>query len=461
MNNVSSRVMSQAMNDERIHLFSSLPMRVARILCLPILAAAVTACNGLLDVSDPTKIQAGDIANSAGASGLYATAMMNFQNGLISAASVSSLFADERTYEIPSVPNPAYSDRDIDFDRRDGGAYETNATTNGFSDPFLADLDQAIGPISVAIRAMRLYGDSATKDNFLGELFAARGTIILQIAQDVCSGFPINDIDDRNLPVYSLPYTTDSAAAYAVTQLDSALAHATSDQLVNFARVVKGRALLELGQWSAAAAAVQAVPDDFVYATYSDVGNPFWSYDITGGGRPVSDTEGINGLPFVSAHDPRVLTEYKAQRFLQPDDSLYDQAKYSSYSDPMPIATGVEARLIQAEAALHTATADSTVSILNALRATVPGLDPLETQSTLDDQVNQVYYERAFWLWLTGRRLSDLRRLVRLYNRTPDSVYPKGAYWIGGTYGTSTAIPFVLATNKQFNAHITSGCITP
>jgi hypothetical protein len=307
---------------------------------------------------------------------------------------------------------------------------------------------------------VKLYGDSATKNDLLADLFAMRGTAILQIAEDVCSGFPINDVDDKNLPIYSQAYTTEEAITYALAQLDSALAHGKdSTRFINFARVAKGRALLDLGQWAAADAAVQQVPTDFVYATYSDIGgNQFWQYDLTFGGSPVSDTEGTNGLPFVSAHDPRVKTVYKGQRYLQPADSIYDQQKYSSSSDPIWLASGIEARLIQAEAALHTATADSAVRILNALRATAPGLDPLSTKPALDAQVDQLYYERAFWLWLTGRRLSDLRRLVRLYHRAPSSVYPTGQYWVGGVYGTSTAIPFVLATNQRFNPHITSGC---
>jgi len=39
-----------------------------------------------------------------------------------------------------------------------------------------------------------------------------------------------------------------------------------------------------------------------------------------------------------------------------------------------------------------------------------------------------MFRERAFWMYLTGHRLGDLRRLVRQYGRGEESVYPTGAY---------------------------------
>jgi len=427
-----------------------------------ILALAVTACHGMLDVTDPTKVQDSDLANNAGAKGQYTAAVLFFQRGLAFAASTSSVFADERTYETPAIPNPSYANRNINYDRHDGDAFVTGATYRFIDDPFLSQVASAVWRLSSGIYAMRQNGDSATKDDYLTDLFAMRGAIIVQIAENVCSGFPINDVDENNLPVLSQPYSTDQALTLALAQVDSALAHAKdTTRFINFARVIKGRTLLDLGQWAAADAAVQQVPTDFVYKTYSETGNPFWQPRINNGGYPVADTEGTNGLPFVSAHDPRASTTYKVRRALVSGDSLYDQQKYANASAPMVIASGIEARLIQAEVALHTATADSAVAILNALRATVSGLDPLDVKTTLDAQVNQLYYERAFWLWLTGHRLGDLRRLVRFYNRSVASVYPTGPYWAGGTYGTSTAIPFIAAAYQQTNPNITSGCTAP
>ena len=436
--------------------------RSLRLLCGPALLAGVTACHGLLDVTDPTKIQESDIANASGAKSEYVGVVQTFHGNIVFAATRSSYWADERTFTRPGRLNPNYSDEEALFDRHDAAAYEaaySGTSGNGLSDPYLANLDVIVGRSSVAIRAMRAYGDSATKGDFLAHLFAIRAAAMVQIAEDVCSGFPINDIDDKNLPVYSTAYTTQTALTSAVGQLDSALAHGRdSVRIMNFAQVLKGRALLDLGQWDAAAAAVHSVPTNFVYTTIQEQSNTFYYPYHDDYWGAVGDTEGTNGLPFVSAHDPRVPTAYIMQRPQVPQDSLFDQLKYTSYHDPITLASGVEARLIEAEAAIHAGQPDAATTTLNALRSAVSGLPALTTPSTTAAQIDTLYKERAFWLFLTGRRLGDMRRLVRLYGRDPATLYPKGAYWYGAPFGVATAIPFVLAANQYYNSNITTGC---
>jgi len=112
---------------------------------------------------------------------------------------------------------------------------------------------------SIAIPQLRAFSPDSVKGDFLAEMYAFRGYTILQMAEDICSGFPINDLAN-NVAVYGPPYTTDSAIAYAITQLDTVLAEVhDSTALLNFARVVKGRALLDLGHYADAAAMVAAV----------------------------------------------------------------------------------------------------------------------------------------------------------------------------------------------------------
>ena len=78
--------------------------------------------------------------------------------------------------------------------------------------------------------------------------------------------------------------------------------------MLNLARVALGRALLDRGQYAAAAAAVASVPDDFQYQETMFMGgdenhiNPRNLIDI---GGTASDREGGNGLPYSSSGDPR------------------------------------------------------------------------------------------------------------------------------------------------------------
>jgi hypothetical protein len=98
----------------------------------------------------------------------------------------------------------------------------------------------------------------------------------------------------------------------------------------------------------------------------------------------------------------------------------------------------VEARLIEAEAALRGGDAPGALAILNALRLTISGLAPLPLAPTDAERVDQLFRERAFWLFATGHRHGDLRRLVRQYGRSAESVFPMGPYKAGQTYGPET-----------------------
>ena len=62
------------------------------------------------------------------------------------------------------------------------------------------------------------------------------------------------------------------------------------------------------------------------------------------------------------------------------------------------------------------------------------------------------------WLYLTGHRLGDLRRLIRQYGRTANAVFPTGNLPspLAGTYGNDVnlPIPFDERNNPKFN-----GCL--
>ena len=87
----------------------------------------------------------------------------------------------------------------------------------------------------------------------------------------------------------------------------------------------------------------------------------------------------------------------------------------------------------------------------------MPGLAPLDDPGSADARVDLIFRERAFWLFITGHRQGDLRRLVRQYHRRQESVYPTGFYQGGlSAYGTDVTapIPPVERLNPQF-----TGCI--
>jgi len=415
------------------------------------LLASATACGGLLDVSDPTLIQDKDLANAFAANARRLSVVQSFTNQMPGAAYESGLFSDELTYDASAYRATDYN---TNLDLRNGTAIEQYEANVSY-DPHLENLNVIVSRSSVAINGMRSYGADSVRDDYLTQLFALRGGAILQIAEDMCSGFPINDISPSGGAILGKTYLYDSAVVYAITQLDSALAHATdSVQFVNLARVFKARALLDLGQYATAATTVAAVPTDFTYTTDILVRNSLGRQ----GRAWVADGDG-GGLPFLSANDPRVTATAQRTRATQPSVSLYLQTKYPNTTVPMIVASGIEARLIEAEAAIHEPNPSKVVAIVDTLRATI-GLDTVATPTSTDALIDLVYRERAFWLYLSGHRLGDLRRLVINYGRPQNTVFPSGAYPILNlTYGTATAIPFSKSAEARTNPNVTSGCI--
>jgi hypothetical protein len=180
----------------------------------------------------------------------------------------------------------------------------------------------------------------------------------------------------------------------------------------------------------------------------------------------VQTREGVNGLDYLTTPaDPRVpWTASARQGFDGTSANLPVEQKYSALNSPIAVADGIEARLIEAEARLQAgaqADRDAVFALLNTLRATglaTPIAPIAAAPSTQADAVDLLFKERAFWMWLTGHRLGDMRRLVRQYKRDANTVFPTGPmrYRPGQTYGSQTVlvIPFAERNNPNFK-----GCI--
>ena len=129
----------------------------------------------------------------------------------------------------------------------------------------------------------------------------------------------------------------------------------------------------------------------------------------------------------------------------------------------MVIADGVEARLIEAEASLQAGDPVTALATLNSLRSNAAllalrgyaagSLPPLTLQPTTAAQQDQLFKERAYWMYLTSHRLGDLRRLIRQYGRPVNAVFPNGPYFKGGLYGTdvNVPVPFQEQNNPEYD----------
>jgi hypothetical protein len=305
------------------------------------------------------------------------------------------------------------------------------------------------------------------------EMYLIRGFTEIFFGEAWCSGTPFSTQDDAGVH-YGKSNSTKDLFTIASASFDSALAFADTSNYIKYgAQIGKGRALLDLGQFAQAAAAVAGVPRSYQYLTYhstatSRENNGMWSATVNGSTRySVIDKEGINGLPYLShdgGTDPRVpWAPSNRDGFDALSHNLPNQLKFGRTSSGI-VADGTEAQLIILEARLQGGTQadrDAVFAGLNNLRATnSPAIPPIAgtAPTTQAAAVDQLFTERAYWEWLTGHRLGDMQRLMRQYGRAADSVFPTGALPGGraGTYGegTNIVIPLTEKTNPNF-----TGCL--
>ena len=296
------------------------------------------------------------------------------------------------------------------------------------------------------------------------------------MGETYCNGVPISSVDQNGIVHYGAPESDAQLFATAVAKFDTALSIATAldatdptaPQFEYLARVGGARALIDesLANLAAAATMVGPVPTNFEYRIFHSKNtqrqyNGVWELMYNEGRWVQSNCEdcdstgtGGNGLYFRNG-DPRTAfitipgATFTAYRFGR---TFWGPAKYASRDSAVVLASGIEARLIQAEAQLNAG--GDWLGTLNALRATVPGLAPLTDPGTPTARQTLLFTERAFWMYATGHRLGDLRRLVRQYGRNSESVFPSGVYYGrgGGHYGTETSfpIPFEETNNPNF-----------
>jgi hypothetical protein len=321
---------------------------------------------------------------------------------------------------------------------------------------------------NLAERAAELYVTSPRVNSVDHALVTnLAGFTYVYFAENFCSGVPFSQSPFSGAVTYGPGQTTAEMYNLAIARFDAAITMATAlgaagTTQLNVARVGKARAQLGLGQAAAAAATVTGVPDNFVFfADYGDLPAPqngVW-YNVNAERRSsAASQEGVNGIRFFNRGNSGTNT-IDART---PADSggagigttvvLYRQGKYPAGGSDIPIASGIEAQLIRAEAAANAGASTAYLTTLNTLRGSI-SLGNLTAPATASARLLQLFEERAKWLWLTGHRLGDLRRLVARYGFTQQQVFPTGQTIFGQTYGTDVnlPIPFAEANNPNYS----------
>ena len=451
--------------------------------CAAVAAAVLVACNTdqVLQVTDPDVARPESLQGATALPTLRAGAIGNFGvaynggNADVEQTHLSGLLSDEL------INTETFPTR-IEIDQRAMSLSNTSLIGTFF------DLTRARASGELAIRT---YQESAvTKADSTGfpEVLALNGLTYILFAENYCGAVPVSIQNPDGTFTFGAAEATNTLLDSAVSKFDQALAVQGTPLTGTFkslAQVGKGRALLDKADFANAALAVAGVSTTFQYTylhseTTGRQNNGTWLLTVSVARFGEANVEAGVGLPYqtdgdlkktTGTPDPRVADSLarrgatNSPRGFDGVTNQWVQAKYPARSSAIVIADGVEARLIEAEAALASGDAAGALTILNALRSNAAllslrgypagSLPPLVLQATPDAQIDQLFKERAYWLYLTSHRLGDMRRLLRPpYGRAVNTVFPNGPYFKGGTYGSdvNVPVPFQEQNNPEYVA---------
>jgi starch-binding outer membrane protein, SusD/RagB family len=391
---------------------------------------------------------------------------------------------DERLWQVVAHITDEYKNADFQVTRAD--IDRRTITTNNGDYPY-ATVTQPRGFIRDAITAMNSFVKDSTA--LIGELYMSLGFLEMSLGENYCNGIPLGHTVAGVVtlgPPLSNAQVIDSASGH----LDSALAiNKQSDVQGAFVRkaslILKARLLIDKGKFAEAAALVpeSAVETSYQYlfTTSPSVSsgledNGHWNVQANTARMTVGDSFDLiagqpnlikNALPFASAKDPRVPVKGPTGSAEDGVTPMFIQLIWANRDDPIPMVSGIDARLIEGEAKLNAGDYAGMMAILNKLRTTsqkigvltVAAMPALTTTPTTKDAATTLFFrEKAFWTFGRGQRLNDMRRLMRQYSRTEDQVFPTGKFSFGGVetgvYGHDVNLPIPDAElpNPEFKA---------
>src|SRR5215210_7084339 len=356
------------------------PTRRSFAWAVPLLLAGVVAC-GLLDTHQPNIVGVEDLDTPAGAATKRLGAITTFTLAKDGDFNPVAIPGNEDTFNDNSdghiltsgiladeFVNPGFIPSRTEIDAR-----IAQPTTAGLG-ALLQSLQRARSAAEDAAVALQTFGVTPDADTGIPEMLSLAGLTYIFLAEDFCSGIPISRAVGDEI-VFGQPLTTMEVFDTAIARFNTALAHTSivpGDPIHSLASVGLARALVNRGleNLPAAAAAVAAVPEGFVYET-EHATTPAALHNgvfeaFNNGEFGVFDQEGTNGLDYVSAGDLRV----QGDSGLGSDNNTesWFPSKYPSFESSIPTADYTEAQLIIAESELQAGAFGPMVDRLHALR---------------------------------------------------------------------------------------------
>src|SRR5688572_4224742 len=327
-------------------------------------AAVLIACDTdkILQVEDPDVARPDALQGAAALPTLRAGAIGNFGVAYNGGASdveqvhLSALVSDE------FINTETFPTR-IEIDQRAMSLTNTSLLGTFF------DLTRARASGELAIRTYQESAVTRADSTGFPEVLALNGMTYILFAENYCGGVPVSVQEPDGSFTFGAAQSTNTLLDSAISKFDQALAvpaPVLTTAFGSLASVGKGRALVNKGDYAAAALAVAGVSTTFQYnylhsETTGRQNNGTWALTVSVGRFGVANMEAGVGLPYQSegnlkqtgtTPDPRVADSL-ARRGSNANPNGFDgatpqwvQAKYPLRPSAITIADGVEARLI-------------------------------------------------------------------------------------------------------------------
>ena len=390
---------------------------------------ALAGCS--TDVKDPTVVQASTIDPVADARVFSLSAQQNFYQSLASFINNTANYSNETW-------SGAVRNETNDIARH--VIVDTNVDLSG---SFWAPMQQVIGTNDQVVSVLR------GTPTFTTDIAVARSSLWSGMAVEL-----LGEIFCEGVLHVGPALTTAQMMDSAIVRLQQAasvaggLTGSEATKILNIARVGLARASLRKGDNAAALAAANLVSAAFTAASVH-VDDPQARGRLSNGVFVTSSgtTQIVAGL-YRALADPRVTFVDAGINAQDGRNRLFRQTKYASFTAPIRIASGLEARYIAAEAQLKINGTTTPALTLIAERRTA-GNQPAFTGTTTAAVLAELMDQRARDFWLEGKHQGDIIRNPTAAALVP----PTGSVFYKSEYGNFLApaclpIPFAEKANN-------------
>ena len=390
---------------------------------------ALAGCS--TDVKDPTVVQASTIDPVADARVFSLSAQQNFYQSLASFINNTANYSNETW-------SGAVRNETNDIARH--VIVDTNVDLSG---SFWAPMQQVIGTNDQVVSVLR------GTPTFTTDIAVARSSLWSGMAVEL-----LGEIFCEGVLHVGPALTTAQMMDSAIVRLQQAasvaggLTGSEATKILNIARVGLARASLRKGDNAAALAAANLVSAAFTAASVH-VDDPQARGRLSNGVFVTSSgTTQIVAGPYRALADPRVTFVDAGINAQDGRNRLFRQTKYASFTAPIRIASGLEARYIAAEAQLKINGTTTPALTLIAERRTA-GNQPAFTGTTTAAVLAELMDQRARDFWLEGKHQGDIIRNPTAAALVP----PTGSVFYKSEYGNFLApaclpIPFAEKANN-------------